>query len=78
MKARPLSPVVLGLVGVLGSLDASRGAEPSFVRDVRPLLAAKCFACHGPDDESREADLRLDVREAAIASAAIVPGSPEE
>ncbi|MGD9857564.1 MAG: DUF1549 domain-containing protein, partial [Planctomycetaceae bacterium] len=54
------------------------GAEPSFAQDVRPLLAAKCFACHGPDDAAREADLRLDLRDAAIESAAFIPGNPDE
>ena len=45
-----------------------------FNRDIRPILAENCFYCHGQDGNKREADLRLDVREAAIEAGAIVPG----
>jgi hypothetical protein len=57
-------------------------AEPvDFARDVLPLLADRCFACHGPDEAAREANLRLDLHTAALAPAAsgraaIVPGDP--
>jgi len=49
-----------------------------FNREVRSLLSDKCFLCHGPDEGTREAGLRLDDREQAIDLSAIVPGSPEE
>ncbi len=52
----------------------------SFERDIRPLLAHKCFACHGPQQQM--SSLRLDSRAHMIRGGergpSIVPGKPEE
>jgi hypothetical protein len=54
-----------------------------FNRDVRPVLAQHCFACHGMDDHARKGKLRLDLRETAYGAGksgevAIVPGKVDE
>ena len=36
------------------------GARVDYLQDVRPILSNTCYACHGPNEASREADLRLD------------------
>ena len=47
-----------------------------FASQIRPILANHCWTCHGPDEKSRAADLRLDLRENALATSAIVPNDP--
>src|SRR5256712_2866779 len=53
-------------------------AQPQYNRDIRPILAENCFACHGPDSAARKANLRLDIRDEAVKASAIVPGKANE
>lgn len=52
---------------------SSANAAPDFATEVRPILQ-KCLPCHGPDDHSRMANLRLDSREAATGQDGGYPG----
>src|SRR5215218_3379293 len=67
---------IFGLLLMSSAIQAQNKIE--YNRDVRPILAENCFACHGPDSAARKAKLRLDDREAAIDRGVIVPGKPEE
>ena len=60
-----------------GMAFAGEGVILEYNRDIRPILAENCFACHGPDSAARKADLRLDKREAAVKAGAIAPGDTE-
>ena len=62
------------------SCARSEDVAIEFDRDIRPLLSDRCFRCHGPDGASREAELRLDRRDEAVAdrngTRIITPGNP--
>lgn len=56
-------------------LAGMAAADPiRFRTDVLPILAENCYSCHGFDKKKRAAELRLDVRAAAVDHGAIVPG----
>ena len=66
---------------LITSITSGLAADISFNRDIRPILTNHCYQCHGPDEQHREADLRLDDAASALAprdgSPVIVPGQPK-
>ncbi len=72
-----------GTAGLGGSMQLPAVVDYNF--HIRPVLSDKCFACHGPDKNAREADLRLDTEEGAYKALketagahAFVPGHPDQ
>src|SRR6187401_3514745 len=69
--------VAAGWLSLITS-TASSADKLEYNRDIRPILADNCFACHGPDSAARKADLRLDKRDMAAEMGAIKPGNVAE
>lgn len=90
-RATAWLPIRAGLVvgcclaGVFGALNGTKlvAQDVRYSRDIQPILAKNCFACHGPDESAREGGIAFHTAEFARSegdsgTAAIVPGRPEE
>ncbi len=71
-----VATITLGFGNQVAGAEADHRVD--FNRQIRSILSDKCFLCHGPDESTRESGLRLDVRDDAIESGALVPGKPNE
>ena len=83
MRIKPLVyPICLSLLAA--GLPAAENSI-NFNRDIRPILSNKCFHCHGPDEEDRKEELRMDIPDGELGALTpredyyiIKPGEPEE
>ncbi len=71
-------PAVRGLVLGICLSGSCLAAPIDFNRDIRPILSDRCFHCHGPSEETREAGLRLDQADGDEGALNMIePGDPD-
>ena len=76
---------IAALLTLCAGATAAASEPIRFDRDILPLLSDRCLLCHGPDEASREADLRLDNADAMFGATqngglerVVVPGAPDQ
>jgi hypothetical protein len=64
----------------VGPPQSARAPHPiSFNREILPILANNCFACHGPDEKKRETKFHFDTQEGMFAKRGVIePGNAAE
>ena len=78
---RLVTKSTLAIVVILGVSVTGLPSEPmDYLRDIKPLLKARCYACHGA--LKQEAGLRLDtgrfMRQGGDSGAVVIPDKPEQ
>ncbi len=77
-----LLAVAVAMCPLFASRTQAADVPVRFNRDIRPILAENCFACHGPDPISRKASLRLDQEEGPFGKRkggpVVIKGKPEK
>ena len=72
--------VLVAFASCLPARAADATQKIDFNSQIRPLLSDRCWTCHGPDENTRKAKLRLDTKDGAISSKngehIINPGDP--
>jgi hypothetical protein len=76
---------VLTMIGFLcwvHVVQATESDKIDFSRDIRPILADTCYQCHGPDEQTRETDFRLDLQGDVLkdygSGQLVIPGKPSD
>jgi Protein of unknown function (DUF1549)/Planctomycete cytochrome C len=75
---RRLASFVIAVTLAASAVAAPPPAKLDYNFQIRPLLADRCYKCHGPDERQRKGGFRLDTADGLRDAGVIVPGKPEE